>query len=148
MGIWFILVFFVYVCLCVNLQFRYRASTAPQSSRPTDFGGPSEGIPANQPSQQRQQYMKQSSTPEFSHPSVPQSHIPTSPPVPTSFHDSPGTDVRLHKMFSPAERQISEYGSFLGDISYDTENLLKEQSQRYAHYEFEAMKKKDPTSEW
>ena len=134
-------------------QFRDRSATAPAPTRPTNIGGPSEGgaPPVTDYSaspQQRQSYKKQISTPEMSHPSnAPQLHHSTTFPPQDQFHGSPagpgGSDaVRHYPSFSPAERQISEYGNFLSEMSYGTENILKQQSERFASYELEAMKKK------
>ena len=147
--------------MCVNGQFRDRSFTAPTPSRPTHIGGiPSEGNTpaAADQSSQRQPLMKQISTPERPRPSnaPPPSHgqMPASfpPPAPLNFHESPGgSNVRHQSSFSPAAagRQISEYGNFQTEITYGTENILQHQSERFANYESEAMKKKQaPTGEW
>ena len=97
------------------------------------------GVATEQPSPPRQHYMKQVSTPEMSRQPFPVHH---------QVQMSASHEFRPHD-FSPAGHQVSEYGDFQGDISYGTETILKEQSERYASYETEAMKKKEPaTCEW
>ena len=84
----------------------------------------------------------------MSHPSnASQLHHSTTFPPQGQFHGSPagpgGSDVPHHyPSFSPAERQLSEYGNFSSEMSYGTENIMKLQSERFANYESEAMKKK------
>ena len=143
-------IFFLYI------QFRDRASTDPWPVRPSGFGTapppPSSdmvgagGTAPHGTSPHQPHYMKQISTPEMSHPSTmassPSVHSHTHPlqPVPTSFGGPPVNDFQ-HQ----AARQLSEYGSFQTELSVSAESVLREQSERYAHFESEAMKRKGPT---
>ena len=146
-----------------TLQFRDRAATDPWPTRPTNFGSEEGGAPSesenvagNQPSppkQQQQHYMKQISTPEMSHPSSASSsalsgHTHPIHSMSNPYTASPNDDFRHNSQFSAAIRQISEYGDFQTELSVGTDHILKEQSERYAHFESEAMKKKGPAREW
>lgn len=152
-------------------QFRDRAATVPRPTRLSGYTGGGEGgrgggqgkeepsdvgLPSDQeqPSQ-RQQYLKQISTPEMSRQSTLPSHVQhgqvqTSSSVPPSFTGSPSNDFRYHSQFSHPGRQGSEYGNFQTELSViGTEHILLEQSERFANYESEAMKKKEiPREFW
>lgn len=135
----------------------------PRPSRLNDYasggvGRSNMGMPtadhagSEQEQVQRQFYMKQISSPEMSHKSQISSnlhsHVQPSSSVSPSFTGSPSNDFQYHPQFSHPGRQGSEYGNFQTVLSVgSTENVLRDQSERFALYESEAMKKKEPSRE-
>ena len=150
------------LCMLYLFQFRERAVTLPRPNRLNDYAGRGGGQSnigvsitdhtggvGGQEQAQRQQYTKQISSPEMSHQSQVSSnfhgHVPPSSSGSPSFTGSPSNDFRYHHQFSHPGRQRSEYENFQTELSVSgTENILRIQSERFANYESEAMKKKEP----